>query len=215
MACRAPTAVARRACGVRSRCTDRSSTSQSRSRSPREIARVSRPFLRDRLVARTTLSTIGIRCSATGGWIRHRLRDDDLVLSIDCRLAVVTLHEAVAALHDPTLGVGEIALRLRSRRPVLRSRHFCVGSGVAPGGRSRSSFSAALPLRAAHGPCSGSAAFSSSSRASRSFARRRSSGSSSPRLCLPCCPPRRPPLRLPSADPRPSRSRCSSFCIRS
>src|SRR5881394_3186399 len=62
------------------------------------------------------------------GWlIRYRLGDDDLVLCIDRRLAVVALHEAVAALHDSALWIGEIALRFRSRCSVLHSRHLVRG----------------------------------------------------------------------------------------
>lgn len=46
--------------------------------------------------------------------------EDHLSLGIDRRLGVVTLDEAVAALHDPALRIGEVALRLVGRGARLR-----------------------------------------------------------------------------------------------
>src|SRR5690242_12675830 len=48
------------------------------------------------------------------GIVAEAMGEDDLPLSIDCRLCVVSLDEPVAADHDAAVGVGEIALRLGS-----------------------------------------------------------------------------------------------------
>src|SRR5487761_568975 len=61
-----------------------------------------------------------------GGTVADALRDDHLRLGVDRRLRVVGLHVLLAALgHDLTLGIGEVALRLRlqsrfASRPRLR-----------------------------------------------------------------------------------------------
>ena len=82
--------------------------------------------------------------------LRDVLGDDDLRLAVDRDLGVVGLHEAVFALHDPALRIGEVLLRLglgrgrgRSRRPsrLLASFGFALrlrlGSGSQLGvGRS-------------------------------------------------------------------------------
>jgi hypothetical protein len=47
---------------------------------------------------------------AIAGALRHILRDDDLRCSVDGDLGILGLHEAVLALQDPALGIGEVLL---------------------------------------------------------------------------------------------------------
>src|SRR6516165_4402265 len=48
--------------------------------------------------------------------LRHVLRDDDLRFGVDGDLGIVGLHEAVLALHDPALWIGEVLLGFGVRR---------------------------------------------------------------------------------------------------
>ncbi|OPZ01909.1 MAG: hypothetical protein BWZ09_02626 [Alphaproteobacteria bacterium ADurb.BinA305] len=79
------------------------------------------------------------------GWlVGDRLSNDHLAFLIHDDLRVVCLHEsAVATDHDATLGVGEVALRLGRRRPLL-----VTGNAVR---RQRSATSAGARRRAAFG----------------------------------------------------------------
>src|SRR5687768_16252701 len=61
-------------------------------------------------------STSGPKPRHVGGAVGELAGDDHLRLSVDDRLAVVALVEAlVRRLHDLRVGVGEVALRLRPR----------------------------------------------------------------------------------------------------
>src|SRR5262245_39473440 len=51
--------------------------------------------------------------------LRRRHGHDDLMLAVDRSLAVVRLLEAVLRLHDPAVGIGEVALRLRRGLALL------------------------------------------------------------------------------------------------
>jgi len=54
--------------------------------------------------------------SAIGRALRHILGDDDLCGAIDHDLGIVSLHEAVLALHDPAFRIGEVLLCFGLRR---------------------------------------------------------------------------------------------------
>ena len=56
-----------------------------------------------------------------GRLVGQRLRHDDLRFCIDRNLCVVALHKTVAALLDPTLGVGELPLHFGRRLPLPSS----------------------------------------------------------------------------------------------
>ena len=60
---------------------------------------------------------------AVGG---QALGGDDLMRGVDRDLAVVALDEAVPGLHDPAVGVGEVALRPRGRAAVRGARRPAV-----------------------------------------------------------------------------------------
>ena len=77
---------------------------------------------------------MGTNC--IGPALRHILGDDDLCGAIDYDLGIVSLHEAVLALHDPAFRIGEVLLRFGLRR------------GRGRGGW-RSGFLAPFALRAA------------------------------------------------------------------
>src|SRR5438105_9635895 len=59
------------------------------------------------------------------------LGDDDLAGRIHRRLSVVALNEAVLGLHDPALGIGEVALRLVSWLGWRRRRLAGGPAGIA------------------------------------------------------------------------------------
>src|SRR5215813_7513940 len=77
----------------------------------RHLARLLAGVRLDRIEQLGKLCTVVLR-------LRRRRRHDDLMLVIHRDLAVVRLLEAVASLHDPTLRIGEVALRLRGWHPI-------------------------------------------------------------------------------------------------
>ena len=71
------------------------------------------------------------------------MRHDHLRRRVHRGLGVVGLHEAVAALHDPAFGIGEVALRARLRlagrvlrlaAAALARRAVGLGPRIRPGG---------------------------------------------------------------------------------
>src|SRR6516162_6369444 len=61
--------------------------------------------------------------------LRYVLRDDDLRFGVDSDLGIVGLHEAVLALHDPALWIGEVLLGLGVR---CRGRRSGFPAAFAP-----------------------------------------------------------------------------------
>src|SRR6185312_4923690 len=93
-----------------------------------------------------------------GAVVGEAMRDDDLRVGIDRGLPVIGLNEAVPPLHDPTLRISEVALRLglwlagrvswwsagpRSAATVRIARRRRPGGFCLPG------FGLKLPLRCA------------------------------------------------------------------
>ena len=72
-----------------------------------------------------------------GRLVGQALGDDDLVRLIHRSLRVVALHVAIARLHDATVRVGEVALRLRIGFAVLARRHLVQRQGLGCGRRGR------------------------------------------------------------------------------
>jgi hypothetical protein len=68
----------------------------------------------------------GFKVNDIGGLISKLACHDDLAVAVDCGLSVIALNEvAGASLHDAAVGIGEVALSLRFRRPIR------IGLGAA------------------------------------------------------------------------------------
>ena len=74
-----------------------------------------------------TASAYPDQLARVGGVVGQVVRQDDLRLRVHRGLGIVGLHEAVVALHDPALRIGEVALILVLGRPGRR-----LGLGLRP-----------------------------------------------------------------------------------
>ena len=76
----------------------------------RAVARIGRYFSRLSAGVRLDLRDQGRELLLVVGRIAHLLGDDNLTGRIDGGLRVVPLHEAIGGLHDPALGIRNVAL---------------------------------------------------------------------------------------------------------